>query len=192
MTNERLTAKSAVNMMLMSIGERPVNDLSATQRLDVLRAVSVLNEVNLLVQSRGWWFNTDIRVTLSPNADGEYEIPEDVLRVDPTYDSVWKYVQRGRRLYNTDDRTYTDQTDDLYVDYVLFLEFDDLPETAKMYIARRAGAVFQTRSVGSQILYQFTTEQAAEAWALLQQEEVDAEDANLTLAPGLIDVVYLR
>ena len=192
MTNERVTVVSAVNMMLMSIGERPVTDINATQRLDVLRAVTCLNEANLLFQVRGWWFNTEDYVLLSPNGDGEYEIPDDVLKVDPYYPSEWKYVQRGRRLFNKEDRLYDGNTEDLYVNYVVFLDFEDLPETAKIYIARRAGVIFQARSIGSQILYQFTTEFANEAWATLQQEEVDADDPNLTLAPELVDVVYRR
>jgi len=185
-------ALDAVNMMLQSIGERPVNNLDTTQRLDVQRAVSALNETNVLVQARGWWFNTELKVLLTPNGDGEYVIDNDVVKVDPYYESIWKFVQRGKRLYNTDDQTFTDHTDDLYVNQIRLLDFDDCPETFKLYVARRAAVLFQTRVVGSPTLFEFTERDANEAWLMLQQEELDNEDTNLTLAPGIIDCVYRR
>lgn len=198
-TATQTTEVSAINMMLASIGERPVNDISTTQRLDVLRAVATLNEVNVMVQTRGWWFNAEEGVTLSPNADGEYDIPANVVKVDSYYTSIWKFVQRGRRLYNKDTFSFTAvddegtlHTDDLLVNWTVILDFDDLPETAKLYIARRAGVIFQTRSVGSPTLFEFTEQAAQEAWGLFQQEELDQEDINLTYAPGIVDAVYRR
>lgn len=189
---EQTTAKSAVNMMLASIGERPVNDITTTQRLDVIRAVSTLNEVSVMVQTRGWWFNSEDKVLLSPNADGEYEIPGNVVKIDAYYDSIWQFVQRGSRLYNRETRSFVGNTADLYVNWIVLLDYEDLPETAKVFIARRAGVIFQSRSVGSPTLHQFTEQQASEAWGYLQQEELDQEDINLTYAPGVVDCVYRR
>jgi hypothetical protein len=182
----------AVNMMLSSIGERPVNTLATSQRLDVIRAISTLNEVNVLVQSRGWWFNEENNVPLTPNADGEYDIDPNSIRVDASDPTVANFVKRGNRLYNKLTFSYAGNTDTLQIDYVALLPFDDLPQTARMYIARRAGVVFQTRSVGSPTLFEFTERDAQEAWGALLVEELDYIDTNLTYAPGIRDAVYNR
>jgi hypothetical protein len=183
---------SAVNMMLASIGERPVNSLETSQRLDVIRAVQTLNELNVLVQTRGWWFNEEHDVALPVNGDGEYELEANIVKVDTSDTSVNNFVVRGSTLYNTDTHTTTGHTDDLMVDYISLLPFDDLPETARMYIARRAGVVYQTRSVGSPTLFEFTERDAQEAWGALINEEVENVDTNLTFAPGIRDAVYNR
>jgi hypothetical protein len=178
--------------MLASIGERPVNNLTTSQRLDVIKAVAVLNEANVMAQTRGWWFNEELQVTLAPNTAGEYDLEPEVVKVDAYYPSVTKYVQRGLRLYNTEDRTYTGNTDDLLVDYTVLLPFNDCPETFRAYVARRAGVVYQKRSLGSVTLFEFTQEDAAEAWATLLQDEADQEDNNLRLAPDQVDLNFRR
>jgi hypothetical protein len=186
------TELGAVNMMLASIGERPVNNLSDSQRFDVARAVSTLNEINVIVQTRGWWYNEEKEVVLTPNDEEEYIIDPNSIKVDPSDTSIRNFVKRGSRLYNKDTHTFTGNTDTLKVDLICLLPFEDLPETARMYIARRAGVVFQTRSVGSPTLFEFTERDAQEAWGSLLQEELDNVDTNLTYAPGIMDVVYRR
>jgi hypothetical protein len=193
------TELSAVNTMLSSIGERPVNSLTAPQRLDVIRAVQTLNEVNVLVQTRGWWFNEEKNVTLSPNAAGEYEIEANAIKVDPTLKWVDHFVVRGNKLYNTKTHSFTNvddigtlHTDDIKIDYIALQDFNDIPETARMYIARRAGVIYQTRSVGSPTLFEFTERDAQESWGSLLMEEVEHVDTNLTLAPGIFDAVWNR
>jgi hypothetical protein len=182
----------AINMMLASIGERPVNNLDTSQRLDVIRAKATLNEINVLVQTRGWWFNEETEYVLSVDSDGEYNLPADAVKIDPSTRSIDYFTQRGSRLYNTKTKTYSGHTEDLKVNFVRLLPFDNLPESAKMYIARRAGVVYQTRSVGSPTLFEFTERDAQEAWGGLLIEELENVDTNLTFAPGIIDAVYRR
>jgi len=174
-TNEQ----EAINIMLASIGERPVDNIHDSQRLDVLNAITALNQVNVQIQTRGWWFNSEVQ-ELSPNVDGEYEIPVGIQRVVPAFKSEKaKFVQRGNRLYNTLDNTYTGNTADLCVVWVRLLPFNDLPETARSYIAHRAGVKFQKRTVGSPTLFEFTKEDEAEALGLFQEESLDQEGANV-------------
>ena len=186
------TEASAINLMLASIGERPLDNVNDSSRLDVVRARAALNETNVLVQSRGWWFNEAEKVPLTPNNAGEYDLPPNVVKVDAYYEYIDKFVQRGKRLYNKVDRTYIGNTDILYVSWVELLPFNDLPESARLYIARRAGVVYQTRAVGSPVLFEFTEQAAEEAWGLLQNEETEHVDTNLTFAPGIRDAVYRR
>ena len=186
------TRVSAVNAMLASIGERPVNDIDNPSRLDVQRAVRALNQITVLAQTRGWWFNREEKVPLSPNAAGEYDVPKTVLKVDAYYKYIWQFVRRGNRLYNAETRLYTGNTEDLYVNWVVLLPFDDCPETFRAYVGRRAGMLFQAGAVGSPTLFEFTQVDVDEAWGFLQDEEMEQDDSNLTFSPELIDVVYRR
>src|SRR3546814_20980574 len=68
---EVMTELEAVNEMLMSIGQAPVNTLNATGISDVNIARAELVKVSRRVQARGWNFNTDDAYKLSPDADGK-------------------------------------------------------------------------------------------------------------------------
>ena len=57
-----MTELEAVNILLTTIGEAPVNTLTGNQVTDVSIANQVLNEVSREVQSQGWHFNTEQRV----------------------------------------------------------------------------------------------------------------------------------
>ena len=59
-----MTELEAVNVLLTTIGEQPINSFW-NQTTDVTIARQVLNEVNREVQSQGWHFNTETDVTRS-------------------------------------------------------------------------------------------------------------------------------
>jgi hypothetical protein len=61
-----------------------------------------------------------------------------------------------------------------------------------MYVAARAGVVFQKRSIGSMTLFEFTKEDEHIAFGTLLQEEADQEDSNLTTAPDQFDLNHRR
>ena len=78
----KMTELEAVNVMLTTIGEAPVNTLTGNQVTDVTIAQQVLNEVNREVQSQGWYFNTENGVTLTPDNNKHILPPADTARID--------------------------------------------------------------------------------------------------------------
>ena len=62
-----MTELEAVNVLLTTIGEAPVNTLTGNQVTDVTIANQVLTEVSREVQAQGWHFNTEDKVVLSRN-----------------------------------------------------------------------------------------------------------------------------
>lgn len=190
------TEVRAVNRILQSIGERPVNNLADQSRLDVIQAVEVLNEVNVLTQSRGWWFNTEREITLAPDGDGVYQLPTDVIKTDLNRKSIGVgqeiFTQRGHKLFDQKTRLFTGHTADIIVDWVRLIPFDDMPENARLYVSRRAGVTYQGRNVGSPTLFEFTEKEAREAWGLLLQAELDDEDLTLENSPLLHAAVFRR
>lgn len=175
------TELQAINTMLLVIGESPISSLQEGAAVaDAVTAQSVLSEVCRAVQSRGWHFNTDKGITLTPEATTKtIVIPSNCMRVDPTeeyYDI--DAVQRGNKFYDRKNQTY-EFDKSIKVDMVVLLPFEELPETARHYITIKAARVFQARTVGSDALFQFTAVDERDALAALKRAEGITGDYNI-------------
>ena len=138
--------------MLGHIGESPVNSISDTNALPVsaATAVTVLDETSREVQTEGWHFNTEKKVTLTRAGDNTITLSNDILEVD-TIDISIDIVQRGLSLFNRSKNTSTFDKD-LEVNLTRYLDWDSLPEVGRRYISLRASRIFQGRIVGSREL----------------------------------------
>lgn len=173
------TVLEAVNEMLNAIGEGQVSSLD-TGNADVQQCVRLLRDHSRKVQKRGWWFNTDINYTLTPNGNGNLVLPANVLRVDPSDEDRWEkpWVQRGLRLYDPTTQTFG-FTDTVKVDLVVGLGWDDLPQTARDYITACAGLEFVDTDMANEARHSFTVQRKNDAWLELLKEEADASDYNM-------------
>ncbi len=175
-----LTTKlEAVNTMLGNIGESPVTQITVTSTLPIsaVTAITVLDEVSREVQSEGWHFNTVNKQTLTPNSSDEIVLAADIMHVD-TLDNSKDIVQRGGKLFNREDNTFT-FTGAIDVRLMFLLDFTDLPEQARRYITLKASRVFQARTVGSQELEQQILRD--ELKARYNLEEMDGQGADRTI-----------
>ena len=101
------TELEAVNTMLNTIGEAPVNTLVNMTSVDAITALSVLQSVNREVQSQGWFFNYEYNYPLTPNQNGELSLPTNIMSVDSSNVShKHDLVQRGSRAYDRLNHTY--------------------------------------------------------------------------------------
>ena len=173
------TELEAINTMLSTIGESPVNTVEDTGNVDVVIARQILQTVSREVQARGWHFNTEINYTITPDSEGYLVLPNTVLKVDPVYpDSSKDVVVRGSRLYDREKHTYV-FTDAVKVDMTILLTFDELPEVARNYATIRASRIFQERVVGSDTLHAFNSQDEARAMVSLMEYEADTADLNI-------------
>lgn len=197
-TSAPTTEIQAVNAMLATIGERPVNALGEAGRLDVVRAQNTLDEESKTVQQVGWWFNYERMITMAVTGNGEVLIPGTTLDLQ-MYDrgSSERWVFRGDdgvgKLYDMREHafnTFTGKTVVLNITYCL--PFNDLPQPARLAIFRRAGVTFQMRTIASKVLEAFTEREAIKGWAGL----LDAETKNLPLtlehSDGVVQAIYNR
>lgn len=170
----------AVNLMLQVIGESPLSSLSDSTVVYSVTAQQILNEVSRAVQTRGWHFNIEKSFPLLPNlTTKEILVPLNCLRVDTVVpDDGVDAVHRGTRLYDRQNHTYQFNKG-LKVDMVVFLPFEELPETARYYIAVKAARVFQARTVGSDALYQFTAVDERDAHVAFKKAEGTNADHNI-------------
>ena len=173
------TELEAINTMLSTIGESPVNAVEDTGNVDVVIARQILQSVSREVQARGWHFNTEKNYTITPDSAGYLVLPNTVLKVDTVYPDCSKdVVVRGSRLYDRENHTYV-FTGAVKVDMTILLTFDELPEVARNYVTIRASRIFQERVVGSDTLHAFNSQDEARAMVSLMEYEADTADLNI-------------
>ena len=175
------TELEAINTILSVIGESPISSTSEISSVaDAVTAQSILSEVSRQVQTKGWHFNSDKQITLSPDAySGEITVPPNCLRVDTSgNDRDVDVVHRGTRLYDRTKHTYK-ISKPLVVDMIVLLPFTELPQSARHYITIKAARIFQSRTVGSEALYQFTALDEKDALVDLKKAEGITGDYNI-------------
>lgn len=152
------TELSAVNAMLATVGEAPINTLENLDVVDAITALSALQEVTREVLVEGWAFNTDQGFPLSPEGVSPFEVslPPDALSVVPQETHI---VARRGRLYNTTDFSYNfEGSAAIKCEIIWSLDFEELPEVTRQYVALRAARRFQKRAVASELLHAITEE----------------------------------
>ena len=75
------TELDAVNSILMSVGEIPVNTL-AVQSPEVVIALNTLRQVCREIQAEGWSYNTENEYPINLDTNNQCIIPNNVLQLD--------------------------------------------------------------------------------------------------------------
>lgn len=175
----RTTYLEAVNRVLQMMGEAPVNSLAGQYGL-AQQAEEMLKDVSRKVQSDGWSFNTDYERDMTPDAvTKEVAVGPNVSRVvvDPYNYPSLDVVQRGGKLYDRRGKTYQ-FTQPFKADVTYMLDWDELPEHARQYIAIKAGRHLQEAILGSADLTKINITAEAEARALFLEEETYVSQNN--------------
>ena len=182
------TELSSVNSILMAIGQAPINRIFQKNidgdfdyvNPEVAFVHSLLLEVNADVQNEGWVFNRENHFPLTPQDNGEIKVPENVLRMDVTENSVYRttdLVKRGDRLYDKMNHTYIfDPLKAIFFDIVWKWEYEDLPSVFKRYITLRASGRAATQLVTNPQLVQLLATQEAQARAACMEYECNQGD----------------
>lgn len=176
------TELAAVNILLASIGEQSVASLDEVESADAESARNTLREFSRAVQAKGWDWNRESAFSLSPNSEGFIQLPANCLYVDNAYwssygDTSKDISERGRQLYNRTDHTLV-FTQPVYVDMILYLEWDELPEYARQAILYSAVHRFQMRELTSSTIARVTQEDLAQAMTTLEHREDEANPKN--------------
>lgn len=179
------TELDAINYMLATIGEAPVNTAEDPGVVDAVMARHILDDVNREVQSEGWHWNTRVNVTLVPDSPfSEIRVPATTLRCDTSGDSIETDVLlRDTRLFNKANNSYRfiDEAGnpfDVTVDLVELIPFKHLPETARTYIKHRASQKFAEAMVGSSEMVSWCRKTADASEARLRTHEIEDHDAT--------------
>ena len=195
MTLTPMTELDAVNMMLISIGQTPVNTLSVTGIRDVAIAQTILQNTSREVQNEGWSFNSETDYELVPDGSDNVTVPTQAFFCDPV-DHTHNFVVRDNggtlMLYDLTDKTFTITINPLKVDVVWFYDFDEIPQYARNYIAIKAARRFQAYMVGSKILHEYTSEDELGALTLMVKVDLRASDINILRDGDYTNQIFQR
>lgn len=187
------TELEAVNEMLTTIGETPVETLDNLGFTDAAIARDVLRAVSREVQTVGWFFNTDEAYVFQPDLDGNVALPANLLKVRAGGDEERVLIQRGGKLYDRTNATFTFAADTPPTCFVVwFLDYETLPETARRLIAIRAARIFQTKVLGSDQLHVFTEDHEREARSALNVEESENNPSNFLTDSADVSEIWQR
>lgn len=182
LTMTPVTELDAVNIMLMSIGQSPVNTLTGTGIKDVVTAQLVLHNTSRAAQDEGWDFNTDYMYPITPDGNNRILVPSNCLNIDPIYDAD-NFVQRydeanaAMSMYDLEGQTF-DRTDILYCDIVRFYAYEKTPQSFRNYVALAAGQRFQAGAISSELLFRFEQKDIDAARAILERNTNRQKDRN--------------
>lgn len=177
MGKSMLTTKlDAVNAMLRTLGEAPVDSLESGL-FQAETAEQILDETSKIAQTGDWDFNREEGIKLFPNTLGEIAVPANTIRIDAS-SRRFKVIQRSGQLYDKANHTFIFK-EPLACDIVWYLSWEDLPEAARQFIYLSAARKFQMLTLGSSELAGFTQEDEQRAFLRLQQHDTDTADYNL-------------
>lgn len=192
-----MTKLEAVNELLFTIGERPVNSLSSGLA-EASQAEDILDRVSRQIQMKGWHCNTLFNYQLTPNASNQFALPDNTIKVDsvnPQYrrsnstPSPSSYINVSMRrsaddtkwiMWDNDNgaETITDVTS-MTVELVQLLEFANLTPALQIYVWTAAAHRYQQGTVGSAALDSFSIEDVQNAMADAVNEDLENSDANI-------------
>lgn len=194
-----MTKLEAVNAMLVDDGSRKTTSLTSPTRVDVIRAVDTLDRVSRSVQLRGHWYNDEI-VELTLNGSSKYPVANALVHVEvisggPTTGTrgTPKLVVRAGFLYDTVNGTDTFVGGSTITAKVhRLLPFESLPSSAREYIYATASLRNNSQGFGSRAVDRDLKEMAEAALALLNEEDIDAENLDQTFSPHFLEMMHLR
>lgn len=178
-----MTKLDAVNVMLASIGQSPLNTITGTIPKEGTKAVLALDHAQREILTNGWSFNSDEEYPLSPSG-GKIDVPAGAAFIDPTYGE--NFTMRwdsagtpGLRLYDNDKRLFNDFQSDVKCNIIWFFEYEQCPQHVRQYVMAKAARKFQAGIIASNILYAFTKEMEQEAYAGFRRIEKRQQNFNI-------------
>lgn len=149
------TTLDVVNDCLATLGETPLSTLNEPHEFKAA-AQRLLSRVSNELQSTGWWFNTEALTVTPAPVTGHMVLPGDALKWESgvrASDTLSRqaakpwFVQRGLRLYDTRNRSYT-SSEEVTGDIVRAIPFDELPPVMNEYVAAATVLRFQSNFDG--------------------------------------------
>jgi hypothetical protein len=174
------TELDAVNTMLAAIGEAKVTTIEDETIEDATMALDTLRQVSREFQTIGWHFNTDYDYPISVDVNFKLPYPTTAVHVDPMDTESYDLVKRGNFLYNREDRTFIFAAGtSVKFKVIWLLDFEDLPQAARVYIMMRATRRFAKNIMGDELTVQYTQQDEQMARAEFIRDEARRADYNM-------------
>lgn len=172
------TELEAVNEVLSSIGDSPVNSLENLTDIDAINARKILSSENRKFQSRGWSFNQFDTYVLNPDVISKKIMWADDLLYVESLDGSTKYLKKGYYVYDQTNQTFIFPSA-ITLEAIIMASFEDMPVQARDYIVAKAALSFATRYLGDRELIQMLSMSERESWSYFQEYEMDNNNYNM-------------
>lgn len=179
----------AVNMLMRAIGVAGVDSLDSGD-LDAEDASKMIDVVSHRVQYNkggGWWFNREGNWNITPDSNGEVNLPNNTLAVLQCYalnDRKVPMTMRGGKLYSTWNHTFNmskhvNRDGNIRLTLVVMLPFEHLPPSAMQAIAYQAMAEFITSKNADSTKLQVAKQLATQTFIDMQSEQSAQKRTNM-------------
>ena len=182
------TELDAVNSILMSVGETPVNTLTV-QSPEVAIAQKTLRQVCREIQTQGWGYNTENDYPIDLDANNHCVIPNNILQLDLNhfrhgndFDVVRRSDNGIMKVYDKIVHSFEFKNvtgGKLYFDVIWMLDFEDLPQAFKDYITTRASRIASNRMVNNPQAAKLLESDEALARAAALEYDTSQADYNI-------------
>ena len=143
----------------------------------VVMAANVIDEVTNSLQSEGLTFNTETAYPFTPDTNRKINIPDNILQIDTPYPQDLDVVIREGKLYNKRKHTYNFD-EQISANVIWLVEYEDMPEAFKQYVAMRSANLYAGRAVGSAEAVKFGEREEAQARSSMIEYETQQGDYN--------------
>lgn len=180
------TKLEAINIILSSIGSDPVNSLEDENDVDIANASEMLDRASRDIQRKGWDFNKGT-YTLYPDVNThKIRWDNNIIKFKSTDGK--SYAKRGDYLKNmTDDTLEFDK--EVKLEVTMALDFDDLPDCFRTYIAARVALDFQQKYFGDTAVSSDLQFNMQEAYADIVQYDMDMGEYNMLQLTNVAEVL---
>ena len=166
------TELDAVNNIIGTLGEAPIDTLEDLTNVDAINALRILQEVSRNEQARGWSFNLIEDFVLNPDENDNNRIPWNDRYLYVEGEEGTKLVRYGQHMKDlVRNSDYFPQA--IRATVVLLIPFEELPEQMRSYIVAKAGFMFQSAYYGDEGMMKITEMQVQDSWQHLMDYEMD-------------------
>lgn len=144
---------AAINRMLRTLGEPPVDSLSTDTTGILSEAKTILGSVSRRIQSQGWACNTTLETSLLANQQSEVPVPSNIITIrgvqhgtgtlprETDYDT--RLTIRNQKIYRQSAASYFFAQGYARVEAVVLLKYANLPPSLYEYIVQFASLEFE-------------------------------------------------
>lgn len=182
MGNSSTSELDAINHILRTAGLGLRLATSTTNmHPQALAAQATLAEVNLDLQTPGWWYNT-YTLKLSPTTNGDILVPDNAIAADPTNLNS-KLVLRGNRFWNPDKASFV-VSHSVETKIIELLPIKDMPSVATALLKHTAALQHYENKANSGSKTKTLERRVAVAQLAFDKEYLRVADTNAFNSPG--------
>lgn len=182
------TELEAVNKLLRGASIEPVETLEFPDA-DITMARSALYETSIEVQGFGWWFNQEDGWSLGLDSNGRVPCPSGVLSMQGADQLTGRNItKRNNYLYDvqthsTDLSEFVGADGNVLLNFVMWIQWDDLPSTAQNYVMIKASRRFALDVDLDVSKIQYNVSDEGVALGILQRDDIRNRRLNALNSP---------